>query len=105
MLTMQVVPHPGGDVYRLLRNKVTHEAKTWIWANKPKTRLRYKQIRHGYIEVGSADSGVLVAAIKPHEPEDLFFLAEKFVGRLTAWFPAEILAINMQFGSIAKRKR
>jgi hypothetical protein len=47
MLTMQVVPHPGGDVYRLLRNKVTHEAKTWIWANKPKTRLRYKQIRHG----------------------------------------------------------
>lgn len=96
MLTVQVIPRAGKDAYKLLRDKVTHEARTWSWANKAKTRLKHNQIESGYIEVGSAES-VLVAQIRPYEDTDLFFLAEKFVGRLTARFADEILAINIQF--------
>jgi hypothetical protein len=104
MLKIQVVPHTGIDAYRILREKVTHEARTWSWKNKAKTRLVHSQVKSGYIEVGSAD-GVIVAEIHPGDGEQYFF-AEKFVGRLVAWFPEELFAINIQFLSDkAKRKK
>ena len=96
MLVVQVVPRAGRDAYKLLRDKVTHEARTWSWANRAKTRLKHSQIEDGYVEVASAD-GVLIASIHPAEKTDLFFLAEKFIGRLTAWFADDLAAINMQF--------
>jgi hypothetical protein len=48
---------------------------------------------------------VVVAHIHPNEPSDAFFLLEKFIGRLTAWFSEEIVAINVQFISEEKRRK
>ncbi len=95
MIVMQVVPRAGHDAYKLLRDKVTHEARTWSWSNKAKTRLRHTQSPSGYIEVGSAD-GVLVGQIRPGQG-DAYFLAEKFIGRLVAWFEGDLAAVNLQF--------
>jgi hypothetical protein len=96
MLSLQVIPRAGMDAYRLLRNKVTHEARTWSWKNKAKTRLVHTNNRNGYIEVGSAD-GVVVAEIFAQSENDAYFFAEKFIGRLVAWFQPELAAINIQF--------
>jgi len=96
MISIQVVAKGGQDAYQLLRHKVTHEARTWSWANKAKTRLQHTRLEAGYIEVANADS-VLVAQIHPKSKADEYFLAEKFVGRLTAWFADEIVAVNLQF--------
>lgn len=86
-----------------LRDKVTHQAQTWSWKNKAKTRLVHAN-KKGYIEVGSAD-GIVVAEIRPANDRDLWFLTEKFIGRLVAWFPTEIAAINLQFReTVAKKK-
>jgi len=104
VLVVQVVPRAGRDAYRLLRDKVTHEARTWSWVNRAKTRLKHSQVEDGYIEVASAD-GVLIASIFPAENADLFFLAEKFIGRLTAWFADDLAAINMQFLPEERRGR
>jgi len=96
MLRLQIVPRSGLDAYRLLRDKVTHEAQTWVWKNKAKTRLtRINEPKRGYIEIGSAD-GIVVAEIRPARQEDDWFFAEKFIGRLVAWFPSDIVAINVQ---------
>lgn len=95
MLIIQVVPKAGHDAYKLLRSKVIHEAKTWDWANKKKTRLTHKQKDRGHVEVSSA-KGVLVAHVQSKNPADAFFLVEKFVGRLVAWFENELAAINIQ---------
>jgi hypothetical protein len=105
MIAMQVVPKESGvDVYRLLRAKVLHEATTWYWSNKAKTRLRHLRAE-GHIEVGGAD-GVLVAYIHPSAPRDVFYLSEKFLGRLVAWFEQHLAAINIQFvPEPAKRRR
>jgi hypothetical protein len=96
MIAIQVVPGQGVDAYRLLRDKVTHGAATWYWVNKNKSRLRHSQVKKGYIEVASAE-GILVAQIYPKGPKDLFYLSEKFIGRLIAWFEDELVAINIQF--------
>lgn len=96
MLSLQVIPRAGVDAYRLLRDKVTHEARTWSWKNKGKTRLVHKQNAAGYIEVGRAD-GVVVAEIHAANEADTYFFAEKFIGRLVAWFLPDLTAINMQF--------
>ncbi len=72
-----------------------HEAATWYWANKAKTRLRHVQSA-GHIDVANA-GGVIVARVTPKERRDLFYLAEKFMGRLVAWFEHELVAINVQF--------
>ena len=97
MLRLQIVPRSGLDAYRLLRDKVTHDAQTWAWKNKAKTRLtRSSEPRRGYIEVGSAD-GIVVAEIRPTRQTDDWYFAEKFIGRLIAWFPSDIVAINLQF--------
>ncbi|MBZ5527040.1 MAG: hypothetical protein LAN71_03935 [Acidobacteriia bacterium] len=96
MISIQVVPGQGVDAYKLLRDKVTHEAATWYWANKAKSRLRHSQVKKGYIEVASAE-GILIAQIYPKEPKDLFYLSEKFIGRLIGWFDDELVAINIQF--------
>jgi hypothetical protein len=106
MLIVQVVPRAGQDAYKLLRSKVIHEAKTWDWANRKKTRLTHKQKDRGHVEVADA-KGVLIARICSKNPSDAFFLVEKFVGRLVAWFENELAAINLQFlqEEIPRKKR
>ena len=79
MLSLQIVPKAGSDAYRLLRDKVTFDAKTWSWKNKAKTRLVHKQKPSGFIEVGSAD-GVLVAEIHAAMDEDTYFLPRSSSG-------------------------
>jgi len=104
MIVMQVVPRDSNvDVYRLLRSKVLHEATTWHWGNKAKTRLRHVNSK-GYIDVRGAD-GVLVAHIHPNSPRDVFYLSEKFLGRLVAWFEEHLAAINVQFVPDVKRRK
>lgn len=103
MIRLQVVPKPGADAHALLRSKVIHQAMTWDFANKAKTRIKHKTIKKGYIAVGKAD-GVLLATIHPSSPDELFFLAEKFIGRLIAWFEDDIHAINLQFVSPPPKK-
>ncbi len=95
MIQIQVVPHVGVDAYALLRSKVLHEAATWDWANKKKTRLKHIQ-SNGHIDVSHA-GGVVVARVVPKAPRDLFYLAEKFMGRLVAWFGDQLASINVQF--------
>jgi hypothetical protein len=95
MLIVQVVPHPGVDVYRLLRKKI-RDARTWSWKNKAKTKLQHIQHRSGCIEIGSTE-GMVVAHIVPGEQSDQFYLAEKFIGRMIAWFASDLAAINLQF--------
>jgi hypothetical protein len=106
MIVLQVVPRSGIDAYKLLRDKVTHEARTWSWRNKARTRLQHSQNPSGYVEVGSAE-GIVVAKVVPKTDSDEFFLAEKFVGRLVAWFAKDLSAINLQFldSAPAKKKR
>jgi hypothetical protein len=98
MIQIQVAPREGADAYQLLRSKVIHEATTWYWANKAKTRLKHLQ-SEGHIQVANA-GGVIVARVVPKAPRDLFYLAEKFMGRLVAWFEADLAAINVQFGVV-----
>lgn len=96
MLLLQVVPVQGSDAYKLLRARI-RIAPTWEWANKKRTRIRHVQrARGGHIDISNA-GGVLVAQVKPKTPDDLFYLAEKFAGRLIAWFEKDLLAINIQF--------
>lgn len=94
MITIQVIMRPGIDAYKILRDKVTREAQTWSWKNKSKTVLVHVKAKTGYIKVSGSDN-VLTARIHPYQdrPE---FLAEKFVGRLVAWFPNELFAITIQ---------
>jgi hypothetical protein len=97
MLVLQIVPSGDQDAYKLLRAKILHEASTWSFANKAKSRLKHVQRpKGGYVEVDSAD-GVLVAQIHAKTPSDQFYLAEKFIGRMVAWFESELLAVNIQF--------
>lgn len=106
MIQIQVVPRGGADAYALLRSKVLHEAATWEWANKKKSRLAHIQ-SDGHIDVSNA-GGVVVARVVPKAPRDLFYLAEKFMGRLVAWFADDLAAINVQFVAeppAAARKR
>lgn len=96
MLVLQAVPAGHLDAYKLLRGRI-RRAPTWAWSNKAKTRLKHAQRpKGGYIEVDGAD-GVLIAHIHPKTPSDLFYLTEKFTGRLVAWFEGQLLAINLQF--------
>jgi hypothetical protein len=107
MLVLQAIPAPGRDAYRLLRARI-RDAPTWEWSNKAKTRLRHVQRpKGGHIALSGAN-GVLVAHVHPKTVNDLFYLAEKFTGRLVAWFEQDLLAINIQFvpePPAPKRKR
>jgi len=94
MIQIQVVPREGVDAFKLLRSKVLHEAATWYWANKKKTRLKHLQ-SDGHIDI-SHGGGVVMARIVPKAPRDLFYLGEKFIGRMVAWFEDELSAINVQ---------
>ena len=95
MLILQAIPARQADAFKLLRARI-RTASTWAWSNKARTRLKHVQRpKGGYIQVANAD-GVLVAHIHPKTPNDLFYLAEKFTGRLVAWFEADLLAINIQ---------
>jgi hypothetical protein len=96
MLVLQAVPTHDVDVYKLLRSRI-REASTWTWGNKARTRLKHVQLAQGgYIQIEGA-RGVLVAHVYPKTPRDLFYLAEKFTGRLIAWFEKDLLSINIQF--------
>jgi hypothetical protein len=96
MLVLQAVPAPGRDAFRLLRGRI-REASTWVWGNKARTRLKHVQRpQGGHIAISNA-GGVLVAHVQPKTPADLFYLAEKFTGRLVAWFETDLVAINIQF--------
>ena len=57
----------------------------------------------GYIVVSSADK-LLTAQINPKE-SDPYFLTEKFMGRLVAWFKSDLFAIKIQFIPDKKHKR
>lgn len=103
MILIQVVPNGKNDAYKLLREKVSHEANTWLWANKGKTRLEHVN-SDGYIEVGSAE-GILVAKIYPKDKSNEFYLSEKLMGRLVAWFQDDLAAINVQFVADLPRKK
>jgi hypothetical protein len=96
LLVLQAVPVPGKDIFKLLRTRI-RSASTWNWANKARTRLKHVQRPHGgHIRIDNA-GGVLVAHVLPKTPADLFYLAEKFTGRLVAWFESDLAAINIQF--------
>ena len=96
MLVLQAVPVPGKDIFKLLRARI-RSASTWDWANKARTRLKHVQRpKGGHITIANA-GGVLVAHVLPKTPADLFYLAEKFTGRLVAWFEVDLAAINIQF--------
>ena len=94
MIQIQVVPREHVDAFRLLRSKVLHEAATWYWANKKKTRLKHIQ-SDGHIDIAHG-GGVVMARVVPKERRDLFYLGEKFIGRMVAWFEDELCAINVQ---------
>ena len=96
MLVLQAVPAQGRDAFRLLHARI-REASTWVWGDKAKTRLKHVQRpKGGHITIANAN-GVLVARVEPKTAGDLFYLAEKFTGRLVAWFEADLVAINIQF--------
>jgi hypothetical protein len=104
MILIQVIPNGKTDAYKLLKDKVSHEANTFSWGDKAKTKLTHKNAS-GYIEIGSAD-GVIVARIYPKDPRSEEVLLEKFIGRLTAWFKNEFAAINVQFvAEVSGKKR
>ena len=96
MLVLQVVPAGKLDAFKLLRARI-RLASTWDWGNKKRTRLKHVQRpKGGHIEISNA-GGVLVAHVHAKTTTDLFYLAEKFTGRLIAWFEGSLLAINIQF--------
>jgi hypothetical protein len=96
MLVLQAVPVHGVNAYRLLRARI-REATTWHWSNKARTRLKHVQRQKGgHIRIADAE-GVLVAHVHATNTRDQFYLAEKFIGRLVAWFENDLLTINMQF--------
>jgi hypothetical protein len=96
MLVLQAVPVRDANAFKLLRAKI-REASTWTWGNKARTRLKHIQRpRGGHIRIADAN-GVLVAHVHPESPSDLFYLAEKFTGRLIAWFEHELHSISIQF--------
>jgi hypothetical protein len=96
MLVLQAVPVREVDAYKLLRARI-RDASTWEWGNKARTRLKHVQRPSGgHIQISNA-GGVLVAHVHPKTPRDLFYLAEKFTGRLIAWFETELLSVNIQF--------
>ena len=104
MLVLQAVPVAGKDIFKLLRGRI-RGANTWEWGNKAKTRLKHvARPQGGHIAISNA-GGVLVAEVIPKTPTDLFYLAEKFTGRLIAWFETDLAAINVQFMTAAPRKR
>ncbi len=103
MIVIQVVPKAGTNAYKLLRSKVLHEATTWDFSNKARTRLRHIQSA-GYIDIANA-GGVISAQIYPKDRRDHFYLAEKFMGRLVAWFEDDLAAINVQFVEPEKKKK
>ena len=104
MLVLQAVPQPGRDIFKLLRSRI-RAANTWDWSNKTRTRLKHKaRPKGGYIKIANA-GGVLVAQVYPTTPDDLFYLAEKFTGRLVAWFQPDLAAINVQFMADPPQRR
>jgi hypothetical protein len=100
MLTIQVIPRGDENIYRILRRKIDNGARTLVWTDKKKLRLKHTQPAHsGRIHMCDAD-GVLVA--DTHEGDQI---VGAFIARLAAWFPAEIAAINIQVLADGKTKK
>jgi hypothetical protein len=96
MLVLQAIPTGNVDAFKLLKSRI-RDANTWSWSNKARTRLKHvARPKGGFVQVSNAN-GVLVAHIHPKSPDDLFYLLEKFTGRLVAWFQGDLTAINIQF--------
>jgi len=96
MLVLQAIPAPGRNAYSLLRARI-RDAATWAWSNKARTRLKHvNRPKGGHIDIADG-GGILVARIHPKTPADLFYLTEKFTGRLVAWFRDDLVAVNIQF--------
>lgn len=62
MLTVVIVPEAGFDASRLLRNKVTHEARTWYWKNRTGGRRGWRIDR---TKVATSRSAVLRVFLWP----------------------------------------
>lgn len=90
MLRIQVVPRGDENIYRILRQKIDTEARTFKWSDKRKLSLKHSQKGYpGRIRLGDAE-GILVGETEGER------LLGAFVGRLAAWFPQEVAAINIQ---------
>jgi hypothetical protein len=74
-----------------------------VLANKRTTRLRHVQ-SEGHIDVANA-GGVIVARVSARTSRDLFYHAEKFMGRLVAWFEDELTAINQFLQAMGPKGR
>ncbi len=95
MIEIEIHPKPGANAYALLRSRV-HQAATWRWGNRAKTRLRHVQ-SEGWIDVRK-DGRSVIAKVVPKARRDVFYLAEKLTGRLVAWFPNELASIQVHLG-------
>ena len=102
MIRIEIHPKPGSNAYALLRSRV-HQAATWRWGNRAKTRLKHVQ-SDGWIDV-KKDGRAVIATVVPKAGRDLFYLAEKLTGRLVAWFPHEVATVTLHFSGAAKAKK
>jgi hypothetical protein len=101
MIEIEIHPREGVNAYTLLRSKV-HQAATWRWGNRAKTRLRHVQ-SEGWVDV-KRSGRVVTARVVPKSPRDVFYLAEKLTGRLVAWFGDELVAIHVKLNAPGRRK-
>jgi len=99
MIEIEIHPKAGVNAYKLLRSKI-HEAATWKWGNRAKTRLRHVQ-SEGWVDVKRVGR-VVVARVVPKAKRDTFYLTEKLTGRLVAWFGNEVASIHV---NLQARKR
>jgi hypothetical protein len=82
MILIQVIPKGKTDAYKLLKDKVSHEANTWLWANKAKTKLEHVNA-NGYIEVDRVLTEYWLPAFTRRTNEAwMFWLRNTSVGSL-----------------------
>ena len=64
------------DSYKLLRDKVSHEANTWSWANKAKTKLIHHAFPDPYF--ASGDFEARLAAFRKVRDQIADYIGEDF---------------------------
>jgi hypothetical protein len=103
MLRIQIIPRGDENIYHILRQKIDNEARTFVWADNKKSRLRHVMLAHaGRLRIRDAN-GVLIAETYKGDQ-----IVGAFIGRLAAWFPVEIAAINIQLflnDTVRKKRR
>lgn len=97
MISLQIISNTGFNLYKNLRIKVTRDAQTFYWANRQKNKLCHtNQAQKNFIRIaGTTD--VVIAHVNAVTEEASFYLVEKLMGRLVAWFEHDLIAINIQF--------